>query len=548
MIKPTSSLFAKILSWFFLNLILVVAALAVFFAFQPQVNLYAIFGQQGSNRLQTAAMLIAHDLNQTSPTNWSEVLARHAAIHQVDFVLVLENGSRFSSKDMKLPEEVIKRVRDALPPKPPPRHGPPHPAPPRQGPPHPAPPGQGPPPPAPPGQGPPPPAPPGQGPPPPEFDNSQRRSDNRAIDDARDLPKKGPSERIPPMHAGADDKGPHLMMRTRHPTRYWAGIRIPLPSEPLRPPPHAFVFAVSDSITGNGFFFDPVPWMVVAATVILISVLLWIPMVRNITRPLRRMTLATEEVANGRFDVSIHEPRTDEIGRLARAINHMTSRLSAFVKGQKRFLGDVAHELGSPIARIQFGLGALEQRVEDKNRKRVIEVMEDVDHLSKLVNELLAFSRADLKSNTVRLEKIDLLPVVQAAVKREGTPAVTIITKIDPEIHVVASAELLTRALANLIRNAVKYAGDAGPIDISAEQRVNVVEIEVLDSGPGVPEDLLAQLFEPFFRPEASRDRYSGGVGLGLAIVKTCVETCNGTVYAHNRKPNGFAVTITLNT
>ncbi len=507
MIKPTSSLFAKILSWFFLNLILVVAALAVFFAFQPQVNLYAIFGQQGSNRLQTAAMLIAHDLNQTSPTNWSEVLARHAAIHQVDFVLVLEDGSRFSSKDMELPEEVIKRVRDALPPKPPPRHGPP----------------------------------------PPEFDDSQRRTDNRAIDDARDLPKKGPSERIPPMHAGADDKGPHLMMRTRHPTRYWAGIRIPLPSEPLRPPPHAFVFAVSDSITGNGFFFDPVPWMVVAATVILISVLLWIPMVRHITRPLRRMTLATEEVANGRFDVSIHEPRTDEIGRLARAINHMTSRLSAFVKGQKRFLGDVAHELGSPIARIQFGLGALEQRVEEKNRKRVIEVMEDVDHLSKLVNELLAFSRADLKSNTVRLEKIDLLPVVQAAVKREGTPAVKITTKINPEIRVVASADLLTRALANLIRNAVKYAGDAGPIDISAEQRVNVVEIEVLDSGPGVPEDLLAQLFEPFFRPEASRDRYSGGVGLGLAIVKTCVETCKGTVSAANLQPNGFVVTITLN-
>ena len=508
MIKPTSSLFAKILSWFFLNLILVVAALAVFFAFQPQVNLYAIFGQEGSNRLQTAAMLIAHDLNQTSRTTWSEVLARHAAIHQVDFVLVLENGSRFSSKDMKLPEEVIKRVRDALPPKPPPRHGPP----------------------------------------PPGFDDPQRRPANHVIDDARDLPKKGPSERIPPMHAGADDKGPHLMMRTRHPTRYWAGIRIPLPSEPLRPPPHAFVFAVSDSITGNGFFFDPVPWMVVAATVILISVLLWIPMVRNITRPLRRMTLATEEVANGRFDVSIHEPRTDEIGRLARAINHMTSRLSAFVKGQKRFLGDVAHELGSPIARIQFGLGALEQRVEDKNRKRVIEVMEDVDHLSKLVNELLAFSRADLKSNTVRLEKIDLLPVVQAAVKREGTPAVKITTKINPEIRIVASADLLTRALANLIRNAVKYAGDAGPIDISAEQRVNVVEIEVIDSGPGVPEDLLAQLFEPFFRPEASRDRYSGGVGLGLAIVKTCVETCNGTVYAHNHKPNGFAVTITLNT
>ena len=507
MIKPTSSLLAKILCWFFLNLALVVAVLAVFFAFQPQVNLHAIFGKQISNRLRTAGMLIAHDLNQTSPTSWSEILARHAAIHQVDFALVLEDGSRFSSKDMKLPEEVIKRVRDALPRKPPPRHGPP----------------------------------------PPGFDDPQRRPANHARDDARDLPKKGPIERIPPMHADADDKGPHLMMRTRHPTRYWAGIRIPLPSDPLRPPPHAFIFAVSDSVTGNGFFFDPLPWMVVAATVILISVLFWIPMVKHITRPLSRMTLATEEIANGRFEVSIHEPRADEIGRLARAINHMTSRLSAFVKGQKRFLGDVAHELGSPIARIQFGLGALEQRVEGKSRKRVTEVMEDVDHLSKLVNELLAFSRADLKSNTVRLEKIDLLPVVQAAVKREGTPAVKITTKINPEIRVVASADLLTRALANLIRNAVKYAGDVGPIDVTAEKKIGVVEIEVRDNGSGVPADLLDQLFEPFFRPEASRDRDSGGVGLGLAIVKTCVETCKGTVSAANLKPNGFAVTITLN-
>ena len=506
--KPTSSLFAKILSWFFLNLVLVALALAVFFALQPQVNLHAIFGQEGSNRLQTAAMLIAHDLNQTERTNWSEVLSRHAAIHQVDFALVLGDGSRFYSKEIDFPEEIITRVRDALRRKPPP----------------------------------------GRFPPPPVFDDPQSRPANHVIDDARDLPKKGPSERIPPLHADPDDKGPHLMMRTRHPTRYWAGIRIPLPSEPLRPPPHAFVFAVSDSVTGNGFFFDPLPWMVVVVAVILISVLLWIPMVRNITRPLGRMTRATEEIAKGCFDVSIHEPRADEIGRLARAINHMTSRLSAFVKGQKRFLGDVAHELGSPIARIQFGLGALEQRVEGKNRKRVIEVMEDVDHMSKLVNELLAFSRADLKSDTVKLEKIDLLPIVQRAVKREITPAAEIITQIDPEIRVVASSELLTRALANLVRNAVKYAGDAGPIYVVAEKKKNRVVIEIRDNGPGVPEDLLDQLFEPFFRPEPSRDRDSGGVGLGLAIVKTCIEACKGTVSAAKLKSDGFAVTITLNT
>jgi two-component system sensor histidine kinase CpxA len=105
----------------------------------------------------------------------------------------------------------------------------------------------------------------------------------------------------------------------------------------------------------------------------------------------------------------------------------------------------------------------------------------------------------------------------------------------------------LTRAIANLVRNAVKYAGEAGTITITAARKSSHVEIEVRDTGPGVPEHLLDQLFEPFFRPEASRDRDSGGVGLGLAIVKTCVETCQGTVSAANLAPEGFAVKIALN-
>ncbi len=537
--KPASSLFAKILSWFFLNMILVAVTLAVFFIFQPKLSLYAIFDQQGADRLRTAGLLIAHDLGQIPRAKWSDGLARHAEIHQVDFTLVLEDGSRFSSTDGELPEPVRKRVRDAL------RRKPPK----------------------------------GSFPPPHELGDPQRLSPNRQAGGSpnnRAIRRKPPKDSFPPPHElgdpqrlspnrqavgspdnrtirrkppmppeGYDDK-PHFMMRTRNPTRYWSGLRISLLPGHLQPPVVAMLLAISDSMTGNGFFFDPLPWMVAAAAVVLISVLLWIPMVRHITRPLARMTRATEEIANGRFDVSIHEPRTDEIGRLAKAINHMSGRLSVFVKGQKRFLGDVAHELGSPIARIQFGLGALEQRIGRESRQRVIDVMEDVDHLSNLVNELLAFSRAEMKSKTVKLESIELLPVVQTAVKREALSAARIAVRIKPGIRVVASSQLLTRALANLLRNAVKYAAGTGTINVTAQKINGGVEIEVRDAGSGVPEDLLDQLFEPFFRPEASRDRDSGGVGLGLAIVKTCVETCKGTVSAANLKPKGFAVTINL--
>jgi len=116
------------------------------------------------------------------------------------------------------------------------------------------------------------------------------------------------------------------------------------------------------------------------------------------------------------------------------------------------------------------------------------------------------------------------------------------------DIRVKAAPELLTRAVANLIRNAAKYAGNADPVYISAEKQKDKIALIVRDAGPGVPETMLDQLFEPFFRPEASRNRDSGGVGLGLAIVKTCIETCQGTVCACNGEPNGFTVTVTLKT
>ncbi len=473
--KPFSSLFSKMLLWFFMNLAVLAAVLIVFFAFQSQIDLNTIFGRQVSDRLRTAGRLITRELNQVPQTNWSDVLARHADIHQVDFALLLKGGLRSLSKDMDIPEAVIKMAKDAFRPKPIKAE---------------------------------------------VLSETERRE--------------------------TYTKKRRFIMRTKNPTRYWTGVWIRVPLTPSRPPVRAVLLAVSDSITGNGFFFDPLPWIIVAAAVMLISVVLWIPFVRHITRPLARMTRATEEIAKGRFDVRINEPRKDEIGRLASAINHMTSRLHGFVKGQKSFLGDVAHELGSPIARIQFGLGILEQRVDANHQKQLADVMEEVTHMSGLVNELLSFSRAEMDTATVSPKKIELLPVIQQVVQRECMPGAEIITNIDPKIRVVADPELLSRALANSVRNAVTYAGDAGPIHVSAKKEGNKINVEVRDSGSGVPDDLVDQIFEPFFRPEPSRYPGSGGVGLGLAIVKTCIETCNGTVSARNLKPKGFAITITL--
>ncbi|WP_339136429.1 MAG: HAMP domain-containing sensor histidine kinase [Candidatus Electrothrix sp. GW3-4] len=496
MTKPTSTLFTKILSWFFLNMLLVLAVLTLFFAFQPQFRLHELFGQQGSDRLRVAGMLISHDLSQAQPEEWPDILARHSSINGVDFIVIQRNGTILSPTLKTLPKQIMLRSEEAL---------------------------------------------------------RRRRPGSwreRFAQKSADLNKKCGSQEIkncpnnfPRKWHG---KRPHLFMRTKEPTRYWFGTKLPLFSDPRQPPEFGLLLAYSDSITGNGFFFDPLPWMVVSAAVLLISVLLWIPLVRHITKPIIRMTRAAEEIAKGNFNVSINEPRADEIGRLATTINHMATRLDEFVKGQKRFLGDAAHELGSPVARIQFGLGVLEQRLEGGNQERVQDVMEDVEEMSKLIRELLAFSRADMNSGAIELEQILLLPVVEAAVRREATPTVQIDVQTDPGISALASADLLTRALANLLRNAVKYAGEAGPITVTAQEKDGQVILIVKDSGPGVAKEYLDRLFDPFFRPEPSRDRDSGGVGLGMAIVKTCVAACKGTVSARNREPKGFAVTIIL--
>jgi two-component system sensor histidine kinase CpxA len=105
---------------------------------------------------------------------------------------------------------------------------------------------------------------------------------------------------------------------------------------------------------------------------------------------------------------------------------------------------------------------------------------------------------------------------------------------------------LLLRALSNLIRNAVRYAGTDGPITISARRDGNSVTITVADSGPGLPMEEFDRVFTPFYRLDASRTRETGGAGLGLAIVKSCVEASGGTVQCRNREPHGLEVEIRL--
>ena len=141
----------------------------------------------------------------------------------------------------------------------------------------------------------------------------------------------------------------------------------------------------------------------VLLVVVLISVAIWVPLIRRLTRGLNEVTRAAEQIAEGRFEIQVPADRPDELGQLGASVNRMAGRLSGFVQGQKRFLGDIAHELSSPIARINFALGALEQDAGTGQLEPVKDLREEVEHMSGLVAELrraMSKIEADLKHRT----------------------------------------------------------------------------------------------------------------------------------------------------
>jgi two-component system, OmpR family, sensor histidine kinase CpxA len=237
--------------------------------------------------------------------------------------------------------------------------------------------------------------------------------------------------------------------------------------------------------------------------------------------------------------------RRDELGRLGESVNRMAARLDAHMNGQKRFLGDVAHELCSPLARLQMAAGILADHAPETLHGTVTDLREEVQQMSSLVNELLAFTKAGMQQREVALHRVEIGPLVREAVTREeGTERVNV--EVPDGLHVLADADMLKRALGNLVRNALRYAGDAGEIVVSAALQNERVVVSVDDNGPGVPPGDIDRLGEPFFRPELARTRETGGVGLGLAIVRTSVAACGGQVRFSNRSPRGFRAEIEL--
>lgn len=508
------SLSAKTFLLALLNLLLLALVFLAFLKWQFRFDLPTYLVTAASERIGAVSGQLALELEETQQNNWNALL-EHAARHYPATFYVFEyTGKQLAGRSVQLPALLVEALRKD-----------------------------------------------------PFAAMDQRRHERRA-EYLRDHPGAPRPEHLrfdrfeamgrPPMPGpdlGAGGPAPDMMrnnsrlplFRTDAPRRYWTAIRIPLNTQ-TGEHIHAAIIWETSSFWANPFFIDYRPWLVVLLAVLIVSALCWIPPIRVLTKAVTRLTFVTQQIADGHFDIVLPTKRRDELGVLSDSINRMAQRLSGYVYGQKRFLGDIAHELSSPIARIQVGLGILEQRADESQGEYLADVHEEVEHMSKLVGELLAFSKSQVKEQGVGLTPVSLNEVLERAIARESCEGVDIVVGNHPPLNVLGTSESLFRATANVLRNAVRYAGTAGPINISVHHAPGDKSVSVLieDQGPGLPVNELENVFRPFYRPEFARQRETGGTGLGLAIVRDCVEACGGSVQARNRVPTGLQVEMRL--
>ena len=271
---------------------------------------------------------------------------------------------------------------------------------------------------------------------------------------------------------------------------------------------------------------------------LVVALLCWMLAV-NIASPLRELAHTVERFGSGDLSARAGLRRRDEIGDVARAFDQMAERIETLLTAERRLLQDVSHELRSPLARLSFA-AELTKTAEDRNAAAA-RVTKEIDRLTNLVGALVEVTRVEGDPASRRVEHFDLDQLVQELLDASRMEADAHGCQFHHEsagaLPVRGDRELLRRAIENVLRNAIRYSPEGSPIDVRVESAAGKASISVRDYGPGVPDEMLPRIFQPFFRADGSRDSQTGGVGLGLAIAHRAIGAHHGNISAENAAP-----------
>ena len=287
--------------------------------------------------------------------------------------------------------------------------------------------------------------------------------------------------------------------------------------------------------------------MLLPLSALLASLLFSLLLTRYLVRPIRILRDGMRQIAAGQFEVAMSRRmghRRDELGELGQDADRMAWQLKQLLSTQRRLLHDISHDLRSPLARLQVAIGLVRQDPE-----RLPEMLQRLEHetmrLNEMIGEVLTLARLESGVPQPQEDYLDLVSLLQSLVEDvrfedQDHPLILQIAS-EQECLLPCHGELLWRAFDNLVRNALQHTPSGAEIRIRLEEFSDEYLITIEDTGPGIPPELLAEVFEPFHHAGDTR-----GHGLGLAIAKRAIEAHQGTIHAENVVEGGLRLLVRL--
>lgn len=266
----------------------------------------------------------------------------------------------------------------------------------------------------------------------------------------------------------------------------------------------------------------------------LVIVLIWYA-TRMTVRPLTRLAQAAHGLGLDLHQPPLPEDGPSEVREAAHAFNTMQRRIRQDIEERERFLAAVSHDLRTPVTRLRLRSELL---LDEQLRERSLH---DLDEMQQMLDGALDFLRG--KAVDEALAPLDLVALLESIVDDQAEAGHEVRLSAPASARIVGRPQALRRAIGNLIDNALKY-GQRAQVELQAG--ADGVRILVEDEGPGLPEEELEQVFEPFYRVESSRNRETGGVGLGLSIVRQIARKHGGDIALANRPGGGLRATLWL--
>ena len=321
---------------------------------------------------------------------------------------------------------------------------------------------------------------------------------------------------------------------------------------------HRYMFLLVRPRTSFLLPTTPQVWWQIAAAVAMSAVVCY-GLTRYFVGPVRRLQTAARRLASGDLGARVGSSpdlmhRRDEFSELAVDFDDMAARIESLLTAQRRLIADISHELGSPLTRVNVALGLAARKADSACQPELARIKLEAERLNDLIRQLLLLSELENQGSAEPMEAVDVHALVAEiaadaefeAGSRRCRVRVTATDSQPDEMLVKGARHLLRSALENIVRNAVRYTGADSDVLIELTTRAAQAVICVRDRGPGVPNEALAHLFEPFYRVSEARDRQSGGTGLGLAITRQAIEAHGGTVRAVNHPEGGLLVEVEL--